>query len=123
MPEMRKFARYRVTVVAIFSSREEHGMTREMHGHTRDISVGGVFVATNFSVMSGARVLLEMTLPSLGAETTGSRLEVQGRVVRVERTENGSVTGFAVAGESMVLRNASPHRVRKERVTSLSVKM
>lgn len=106
--ELRLGSRYRVRAEVVCTWQDGSGRRQEVRGQTRDISRGGICVISRGSVPSlYASVQLQVSLPSIiRSKPHGWSLAVQGCVVRVEPTENGSTT-FGVAADSMFLRSRS----------------
>ena len=96
--ELRKYDRYRLGAPAVFWWDGPEGTRREASGFTRDISTIGIYVESSVCPPVGARVQLQVSLPSLHGNLPGWRLEAEGQVVRVEgEEEERFVHGFAVS--------------------------
>ncbi len=93
--EQRMSARFPVHAPVIYSWTDS-GEERRGMGFTRDMCRSGVYVMCRDEsiVPVGARVEMELLLPSLGGRTEGVRLQAQGSVVRPGREDES--TGFAV---------------------------
>lgn len=65
---------------------------------TRDVSTAGAFVTASPCPPVGARVEIDILLPSINGTGVGVRLHGEGTVLRVDRS-NSKPTGFAVAGQ------------------------
>ena len=95
--ELRRYDRYRLGAPAVFWWDEPEGTRKEASGVTRDISTIGIFVESTACPPLGARVQLQVSLPSLHGNLPGWRLEAEGHVVRVDGKEEGFANGFAVS--------------------------
>ena len=82
--ELRQNKRYRLSAPVSFSWVSRDGAVGAGEGHTRDISVGGVFILTTSLSPEGSVVRIEVNLPPLRARGQRVRLRTQGRVVRME---------------------------------------
>ena len=85
--ELRQNKRYRLGAPVSFFWESREGAIGAGEGHTRDISVAGVFILTAGLIPEGSVVRMEVTLPPLHAKGQRVRLRTQGRVVRTE--DNG----------------------------------
>jgi hypothetical protein len=85
--ELRQNKRYRLSAPVSFSWESREGAVDTGEGHTRDISVSGVFILAAGLIPEGSLVRMEVNLPPLHAEGQRVRLRTQGRVVRTE--DNG----------------------------------
>jgi PilZ domain len=95
--ELRKTRRYplelRVTFQWINEGQDYFGI-----GSTRDIGAAGMFVFSEDCPPYDARVSCEVTAPR--SRSAGSlQIEASGRVVRVEGSQSGTRSGFAVCGD------------------------
>jgi hypothetical protein len=107
--QARTFERYSLCVPAAFTWTDERGLLQKGCGSTRDISAQGVFVQAWLSPLTGSLLNLEVALPSGLAEFPAVTIKVRGRVVRVERPDNGKeLQGFAVRHDSFVLQTEAP---------------
>jgi hypothetical protein len=94
--ERRRCVRFRLSVPVVYRWRDRSKAKYEHAGLTRDIGAAGVYVICRVLPPNGAKVTLEVQLPSLEGETSRSfRLNAKGTVTRVEET--GQETGFAAA--------------------------
>lgn len=94
----RKTTRYQLTSPATYWWGPKGGQRIANRGVTRDISTAGVFIFAQEQPPVGARIELEILLPSLENIGPGVRLYGEGLVLRVER-ENHNNTGFAASVE------------------------
>jgi hypothetical protein len=79
---------------------DEHGKRQQGEGSSRDISEDGAFVFAPNCPPFGASVGLKMDLEGLPNATEPFPIEYQGQVVRVERPNGDSASGFAVLRSS-----------------------
>lgn len=93
----RKTRRFRLSAPVVFSWRESNGGWHKGHGVTRDIGVGGAFVAAASLPVAGAYVVLDAYLPNVSGRERERRLHAEGRVVRVEQQGAGG-GGFVAEG-------------------------
>ena len=92
--EQRQRRRYQLTALVSFFWNGPDGTAFTSEGHTRDISMSGVFVRTSEMLSAGSRVRVEICIPPLHLHGREARVQIPGRVVR---TEEG---GFAVAADT-----------------------
>lgn len=105
--ERRKYARHCLSLHAVFSWVNQQGVLQRAEGVTRDMSAGGAFVLAEIAPPVGAATQVEVALPSLQGTGRPLRIEVQGRVVRVESDANGGQkNGFAAVNENYVVHEA-----------------
>lgn len=69
--------------------REAQG--RELNAHTRDLSYQGLYFLTEAGFEVGNEIEFVITLPQQVTQSTDVNIRCQGRIVRVEPTENGRV--------------------------------
>jgi hypothetical protein len=101
--EHRKYHRYRLEVPVIFSWKDMHGIRQEHIGLTRDLSIGGAFVAATTPPPLDANIKLKGFRLPLG-QALPMRMFGQGQVVRVEPAPGSLPASFAVAGGRIVFR-------------------
>lgn len=92
--ELRKSRRYRLNADASFSWVRPDGLMQEGNGTIRDISDRGVFVHGEVIPPAGARLDVDVYLPSLESGGSSVHLHGEGIVVRVARPAETS-RGFA----------------------------
>ena len=79
-------------------------MAHEGKGNSRDISESGAYIVTKNSPPMSADVMLEIRFPYLPELDRFHRIEMDGRVVRVDLLlDNRSGWGFAISAERTVL--------------------
>lgn len=101
----RESVRHRLHVPVVFSWTDEQGTSHRAEGRTRDISPAGMFLFPSACPPLGAAVGLNAFIPPFGPALPRWRMEVQGRVVRVESVaEVEGAGGFAAACEHVVVR-------------------
>jgi len=92
--EQRRAIRFTLHARVNYSWKDRSGRNQEGVGHTRDISILGVFVVCLSPPSVGAPVGLEIHLPPLERNALEHlRLEAKGKVTRVAHSDQGS--GFA----------------------------
>lgn len=94
--ELRKSRRYRLPAPVCFLWERPDGLLQEGKGTIREISDRGVFVTGGVVPERGARLDLEVYLPSLEMGGAAVQLHGEGTVIRVDR-EQGVTKGFAAA--------------------------
>lgn len=95
--ELRRAKRYQLSAPTIFVWAPQDGISQSGDGETRDINTFGVYVLTNSLPPVGARVQLEIMLPTL--TETGFGMHLQGEGVVFRREPSGSDgTGSSPAG-------------------------
>lgn len=68
--------------------------------HLRDISAGGAFLYTQLKPEIGAVLHVNFTVPGIGSDL---QVSCEGRVVRVEASQLGDLSGIAVAFDRLNL--------------------
>jgi PilZ domain len=102
--ELRQHRRYRLSAPVSFSWESREGAVGTGEGHTRDISIAGVFVLTPDLIPEGSLVRMDVNLPPVTAKSQPVYLRSQGRVTRVE--DNG-FAAIAPIGFRMHFRGVS----------------
>lgn len=99
--ELRRAKRYRLTAPAIFLWAPQDGMPQSGEGVIRDINTFGVYVLTDSLPPIGARVQMEIMLPTLTDTGSGMHLQGEGVVLRGEprgsKGAGSSRAGFAAS--------------------------
>jgi hypothetical protein len=85
--ELRQNKRYRLSAPVSFLWESRDGAVGAGEGHTRDISIAGVFILTSGLIPEGSVVRMEVSLPPANVKGQRIRLRTQGRVIRTE--DNG----------------------------------
>ena len=99
----RKGMRFPVGAPVFFRWKDADGNDHRGEGTSRDISQTGAFVLTAVSPPLGADIELRISLVGLLKTTTARRLELGGRVLRVEQTAAGTgIGGFAVLTQEVI---------------------
>jgi hypothetical protein len=96
--------RYPVRAPVSFSWNDENGNPCEGQGTSRDVSETGAFVFAPACPPAGAHVKLGIVLVELPGPTKIVRMEVDGRVLRVEQSTAAGSSGFAVLTKDTILR-------------------
>jgi PilZ domain-containing protein len=92
--ERRRFPRKEAEIKVRLRATKDRNIVFEAHLGSRDISIGGIFLESEFFIKAGTKLNIEFELAGL-PET----IEVKGEVIREERETRGSRTlrsGFAV---------------------------
>jgi hypothetical protein len=98
--DRRRSHRYDLRTRVGFSWEDLEGICHREQSLTRDISEVGVFVLANSSPPVGTTVQLEVSFHS--ATVQGVQIQAQGRVVRVEKSDQSQAQcGFAAATETI----------------------
>lgn len=88
--------RFNISAAARFSWRGPDGALHTAKGTTRDVSLHGVFIHTDFVPIPGTAIEIHVTIPSLVSNGLAVRLTGTGTVLRVEPLDSRP-TGFAAA--------------------------
>jgi hypothetical protein len=100
----RKSMRFPVEAHAEFWWWDEKGVYRKTAGRSRNVSVRGAFVVTTVCPPVGAKVGLTVSIPDSPDTSDALRIELAGRVLRVEQSPTDlQDCGFAVLGDDVVL--------------------
>jgi hypothetical protein len=87
--ERREARRFTMSLPLRVMPREAQG--RELNAHTRDLSYQGLYFLTEAGFEVGNEIEFVITLPQQVTQSTDVNIRCQGRIVRVEPTENGRV--------------------------------
>ena len=102
--QVRRQIRYPLRAPVTFHWIGRDGAAREGKGNSRDISEGGAYIVTRSSPPMGAGVMLEIRFPYLPELDRFHRIEMEGRVVRVDLLlDNRAGWGFAISSQRTVL--------------------
>jgi hypothetical protein len=102
--QVRRQIRYPLRAPVTFTWIDRDGATHEGKGNSRDISEGGAYIVTRSSPPMGASVMLEIRFPYLPELDRFHRIEMEGRVVRVDLLlDHRSGWGFAISSRRTVL--------------------
>lgn len=90
---------------------DESGTYRKASGRSRNVSVRGAYVTAAMCPPVGVAVGLTISMPASVEFARASRVEMAGRVLRVDReiTEAGEC-GFAISGDEVYLVHSSKDR-------------
>jgi hypothetical protein len=100
----RTTIRFPLQASVVFWWRDETGTCRQGEGHSRDVSESGAFVIAVDCPPPGASVGLRMFVEAFPDGTRAMRMEVEGRVLRVEPSVAGTeYRGFAVLSNEAML--------------------
>jgi hypothetical protein len=104
MSEARKAIRFPLEASVIFYWKSENGMEQQGKGRSRDISEHGVFVFADECPPAGVKIGLKIVIPELSDIAQGLRMQIEGRVLRVdEMAGEQRACGFAVLSEQALL--------------------
>jgi hypothetical protein len=97
--------RYPLEAQVSFHWKDKDGTERRGQGTSRDLSETGTFVFAPACPPVGSKVELRISVAALPSAASALRMELEGRVLRVEQTtvRKGS-GGFAVATNGAALR-------------------
>ena len=99
----RKKMRFPVVAPVFFRWKDANGNEHRGEGTSRDISETGAFVLTAVSPPLGVDIELRITLVGLLKAMTAGRMELGGRILRVEQTAAGrGIGGFAVLTQEVI---------------------
>jgi PilZ domain len=102
--QVRRQIRYPLRAPVTFHWIGRDGIAHEGKGNSRDISESGAYIVTRSSPPMNADVLLEIRFPYLPELDRYHRIEMDGRVVRVDLLlDNRSGWGFAIWAQRTVL--------------------
>jgi hypothetical protein len=100
----RTTIRFPLQVSVDFWWTDDSGTQRQGEGHSRDVSEGGAFVIAMDRPPLGAIVELRMDFDAFADGTRALRMELEGRVLRIEPSVVGTeYGGFAVLCETAML--------------------
>ena|ERR1700693_3178956 len=100
----RTTIRFPLEVSVDFWWTDDAGTHRQGEGHSRNVSEGGAFVIAIDCPPLGASVGLRMVFDSFADGTRALRMEVEGRVLRVEPSVIGTgYGGFAILSNEALL--------------------
>ena len=93
----RTTIRYPLEAPVVFWWRNENGVSKQEQGWGRDASDRGAFVVSAVCPPVGTAIGLRISMEGFPDEAAALRIDVKGRVLRVERSEaSGGNDGFAV---------------------------
>jgi hypothetical protein len=112
--DLRQNKRYQLNAPVSFFWESREGSVGMGEGHTRDISVTGIFILTTGLVPKGSLVRMDVSLPPLHGKGQRVHLHTQGRVLR---TEDAGFAAMADMGFRMDFNGIenSTNSVTKER--------
>ncbi len=87
--ERREARRFNMNLPMRLMPREGKG--RELDAHTRDLSYQGLYFLAEADFEIGNEIEFVITLPQQVAQSGDVNIRCQGKIVRVEATENGRV--------------------------------
>jgi hypothetical protein len=98
LPRVARTAiRYPLETAVAFWWRDENGQNQQFEGRGRDVSDRGVFVFASTCPPVGTGIGLRISLDGLPDLAPALRIDVEGRVLRVEPARSGETSGgFAV---------------------------
>lgn len=116
--EVRHNIRYPLRARAQFVWVGRDGQRHEARGYSRDVSEDGAYILTKTCPPVGATVHLAINFPYVPDPARSRRLEVNGRVMRVDLLlANKSRWGFAIASSpSDDRQDREPHRAPTSRM-------
>jgi hypothetical protein len=97
--------RYPLETRVCFRWKDKDGTQRQGEGTSRDLSETGTFVLARACPPVGSQIELRISLAALPSAASALRVELEGRVLRVEKSFAGKGSGgFAVATNEVTLR-------------------
>jgi hypothetical protein len=87
--ERREARRFNMNLPLRVMSREDKG--RELNAHTRDLSYQGLYFLAEADFEVGNEIEFVITLPQQVTQSGDVNIRCQGKIVRVEASENGRV--------------------------------
>jgi hypothetical protein len=97
--------RFPMDVPVTFWWRDANGVHQLGNGRSFDVSELGVFVCANGCPPAGAQVGLKMSITGVPDAPRALRMEVEGRVLRIEQARGGNGRdGFAILSDEVMLR-------------------
>jgi PilZ domain len=104
MSEARKAIRFPLEASVSFYWMGENGVEQQGKGRSRDISENGVFVFADECPPAGVKIGLKIVLPELSDIAHALRMQIEGRVLRVDEAAGEQrVCGFVVLSEQALL--------------------
>jgi PilZ domain len=102
--QVRRQIRYPLRAPVTFRWIGSDGLAHEGKGNSRDISESGAYIVTRNSPPVNAGVMLEIRFPYLPELDRFHRIEMDGRVVRVDLLlDNRAGWGFAISAQRTIL--------------------
>jgi len=86
--------------VPVTVKKKQNGSMEELSGHTRDVSMRGVFMYLSNRVAEGSELELVFPMPQGDSPAEDTWVRCKARVLRVEKTDGGSRFGVAAVLES-----------------------
>jgi hypothetical protein len=100
--------RFPLDVPVVFWWTDANGAHQLGEGRSYDVSELGVFVCASACPPPGAQVGLKIPIPEVLDAPPALRMEVAGRVLRVEQVRSGEGRdGFAILSDQVVLREGN----------------
>lgn len=103
MSDARKSIRFPLEASVTFFWTSEAGMSRHGAGRSRDISEHGVFVLADDCPPLGSKIGLNISLPEFSDIAQALRVQIEGRVLRIDTGSGMGASGFAVMSEQTLL--------------------
>lgn len=96
--------RFPIDLPVTFWWQDPTGARQQGEGHTYDISELGIFVLASICPPAGAQVEVKVSLAAVPEAPRSLRMQVEGRVLRVEQVRSGEVRdGFAILSDRAIL--------------------
>lgn len=103
--------RFPMDVPVTFWWRDANGVHQLGNGRSFDVSELGVFVCASTCPPAGAKVGLKISIAEESDSPRALRMEVEGRVLRVEQSGSGEGRdGFAIFSDQAILRESDKSR-------------
>lgn len=108
--------RFPMDVPVTFWWTDANGVHQLGDGRSFDVSELGVFVCASGCPPAGAQVGLKISITEEPDAPGALRMEVEGRVLRVEQARSGEGRdGFAILSDQAILRESEEHEGRELR--------
>ena len=102
--QRRSAMRFPLDVPVVFWWQDAKGEHQEGEGRVYDISERGVFVLASVCPPAHSQVGAKISITAIPDVPRGLRMQVEGRVLRVERVESGDRRdGFAIVSGRAIL--------------------
>jgi hypothetical protein len=102
--QRRKAMRFPLDVPVVFWWIDANGVYQLGEGRSYDVSELGVFVCASSCPPTGAQVGLKIPIAEVPDVPRALRMEVEGRVLRVEQVRNGEGRdGFVILSDRAIL--------------------
>jgi hypothetical protein len=96
--DSRQNRRFPISALIWFQWREQ-GRVRDESGMTRNVSIRGISVSSSECPPPASTVTFTLQLPNFGRQLSGLTIQAQGRVTRLEYSDDSNTPiGFSFSG-------------------------